>query len=1057
MTAPVTWVGVLGPLEIVVGGTLVRLGGGRLRALVCRLAVDAGRVVPTGSLVDAVWPDGGVTDSKHALHSLMTRLRGALPNPSVLRSEGTGYCWSAPTEAVDVRHFECLAHDGRRALARGEPALAVRLLSEGLGLWRGEALADAGAAPYVTAAVVRLAELRVTAIEDRVTAQLVIGLVPDETVAELEELISQYPLRERLWMLLVRTLHAGGRSAEALSRYAEVRRSLVEELGAEPGPELAAAHLAVLRGRPPIRRRGNLRAGMTSLIGRSREVAQIRNELAAGRLVTLVGPGGSGKTRLATGVAAELADEVPGGAWLVELAQVTDPADLPSAVIGALGLHDSPLPDLAAVPRDVVDRLVEAFSATETLLVLDNCEHLVEWVAGCVAELLGRCPGLRVLATAREPLGVLGEMLIDVPPLALPAAGASPAEAMTAPSVRLFVDRSRSGRRDFAVTEDNVRAVVEVCRRLDGLPLAIELAAARMRSLSPAQLVARLDDRFRVLTGGSRAALPRHRTLRAAVDASWESLSNEERRCARWSATLSGGFTLDAVEAICGSAGVELLGALVDKSFVRPVHGSEQRYRMLETIREYCLARLAEAGETATARVALTQHLLRLLDSAGPHLRGGGQVPWLRRLTAEHTNLLDALRFARDAGEQDTAVRLAAHMGQLWTIRGEHAEAAAHLRFVLDLPAQAASPAHSAATVWYLLNTVLSGGISRSELSPAEISARLPEPDPDDSVGVLLEPALTLAVDDLVAGQDVVDRLLRTTDGWPRAMLYLLRALLEANHDAAGQMRADLSTAAELFRGCGERWGLALSLSFLAYTELTNGGFDCAIDALHESIRLQREIASGDGAVLERVWLAQAYHRKGAVAQARAQFDELAESGSATRYRSYIGISLGDLARQAGDLDAAERHYRAAGRTDDGPVHRAMLGCALGHLALDRDAPATALRHLAASLSAASETLDMPLVATVAVAVARLRERGTTAQDAAEVLGAAESLRGTADRFHPDVVPLTDRLQTTLGERTYLAAYDRGRALDRPAALALLDESLLITCRATSPTPTRRP
>lgn len=1048
--ATVVRVGLLGPLEVVVDGTPARLGGARLRAVMCRLALDAGRTVPVGALAQAVWPDGGVADLKHALHSLMTRLRGALPDRSVLSSDLSGYRLDVSPEAVDVQRFERLAREGRRALAGGEPALAARLLADGLALWRGEALADAGDAPYVTATAARLAELRMSAIEDRVAAALEVGSEPTGLVAELTELTSRHPLRERLWALLVRALHAGGRAAEALARYAEVRRSLVEQLGTEPGPELATAHLAVLRGPPAAtRRRGNLRATLTSLVGRSREAEHVRGQLAAGRLVTLGGVGGTGKTRLATTVAAELAGTVPGGAWLVELAPVTDPADVPLAIIKALGLHEPPLPDVvehrATVPRDAVDRLTEALSHTETLVVLDNCDHLVAAVAECVAELLGRCPGLRVLTTSREPLGVTGETLVEVPPLALPTAGATPTEAMAASAVRLFVDRARAARRDFAVTEDNVPAVVEICRRLDGLPLAIELAAARLRSLSPAQVAERLHDRFRVLTGGSRTAHPRHRTLRATVDASWEPLTADERRCAAWLATFGAGFTLDAVEAMCCSAGIEagadLLGALVDKSLVRRVDGPEQRYRMLETIREYCLERLAEAGETAAAQTAHARHLLDVVESAGPHLRGGEQVPWLRRLAAEHTNLLDALRYARDTGDQNTSTRLAAPLGLLWTIRGEHAEAAARLRFVLDLPARTATPARTAATVWYLLNGVLSGDTTRTGLKPAEILTQLPAAGPGDPVTVLLEPAVALAVDDLTAGRDAVDRLLRHTDGWSRAMLHVIRALLEANHGAANRMRADLSTAIELFRCGGERWGLALSLSFLAYTDLTRGGFDRAIDALGESVRLRQEIDPGNNAVLERVWLAQTHHRKGDVAQARTQLRELAGSTSGAWHRSYVRISLGDLARHADDLEDAERHHLAAGQSD-GPVHRAMLGCALGHLALHRGDPDTARQHLAAGLAAAAETLDMPLVATVAVAVARLRDIRTTAEDAAEALGAAEALRGTEDLFHPDVAQLAGQLQATLGEHAYRATYGRGRALDRTAALALIEGSV---------------
>ncbi|MDA3647527.1 AfsR family transcriptional regulator [Saccharopolyspora indica] len=979
-------VGLLGPLEVVAGGVAVRVAGKRLRAVVSRLALDAGRQVPVSALVAALWPDQELDDPQHALHSLMTRLRRALPEKSVLRSADSGYWLDVEPDDVDVLRFERLAAEGRRALGRDQPSVAAELLREALELWRGEALTDAGDAPYAVAAAIRLTELRLSATEDRAAAELRLNRDPAALAAELAELTAQHPLRERAGALLMRAMHADGRSAAALRHFESVRRTVIEELGTEPGPELTAAHLAVLRGEPAKRRSNNLRAAVTSFVGRERECAQIREQLAGARLVTLVGAGGSGKTRLASAIAERAETDT----WLVELAPVTDPAAVPLAIVEALGLRGT---------RPAMERLVEGLASTEALLVLDNCEHLVAAVAACATELLGRCPRLRVLTTSREALGVDGERLFAVQPLALPTSG-----AVDCPSVQLFTDRARAARRDFAVTAGNSAAVAEICRRLDGLPLAIELAAARLRSLTVEQLAARLDDRFRLLTGGSRTALPRHRTLRAVVDASWELLTAGEARCAQRLAVFSGGFTLEAAEAVCG---VEPLTALVEKSLVQQ---AGERYRMLETIREYCLEQLAASGESTAARIAHARYLCEFAESQEPSSRDERQPAWLRLLGAEHANLLDALRFAVDE-DRDLAVRLAAQLGPLWTYRGMYADAAERLRFAVGSPSCA---------VWYLLNAVLSGGTDRARFDPTALQRA-----PEHPVGALLDAALALATD----GPEAVEPLAHQ-DGWTRAMAHLIRAFRHANNGGLAAMRPALVSAAEAFRRCGELWARSTALSSLGYAELALGDLDRAEAALVESIRLRQELDPAQPAVLEGVWLAQVLHRRGAVAEARARLHELLGGPPAVHAR----LALGDLARHDGDFAAAADFYRSIGRPKHEPF-RAMLDCALGNLSVSTGDLLAARAQLAEAFTTASATLDMPLVATVAVAVARLRHH--EGANAAEVLGAAEALRGAPDPTDPD----TRSLRAALTDR---AAYDRGRALGRAEALAVVEANVSV-------------
>ncbi|HZE31682.1 MAG TPA: BTAD domain-containing putative transcriptional regulator, partial [Actinoallomurus sp.] len=588
-------IGILGPLEVVAGGRVVEIEGARLRALLIRLALDAGRVVTADTLAQSLWPEGGPSDPAHALQSLMSRLRRALPDRAPVRSVHRGYCLDLPAEAVDVLRFEHLAGEGRRALRNGRAHDAGRLLSDALRLWRGEPLAEVADVPYAAAVAVRLRELRLGTIEDRVDAELAAGPEAAHLVAELEELTAQHPLRERLRGLLIRALHADARPAEALTAYEDFRRLLADELGSDPGPEVREAHLAVLRAEDVRRRRrhGNLPASLSSLVGRTSEQTRITSQLTDNRLVTLVGPGGVGKTRLATAVAIGLDENLSGGIWSTELAEVSDPEDVPQAVAGALGLRETSPLDTPARPRDTVSRLVEALSSAEAVIVLDNCEHLIDAAARLAGDLLRRCPHLRIIATSREPLGIDGEALFPVPPLGLPDPGASAEQALARPAVRLFSDRAGSVRPGFTVDDGNVAAVIDICRRLDGLPLAIELAAARLRSLAINELAVRLDDRFGLLTGGTRTALPRHRTLRAVIAWSWELLTPDERRLAQRLAAFPGDVGLDSAVVVADGS-LDDLTALVDRSLLQ-FDGT--RYRMLETIREFGLEKLADSGE----------------------------------------------------------------------------------------------------------------------------------------------------------------------------------------------------------------------------------------------------------------------------------------------------------------------------------------------------------------------------------------------------------------------------------------------------------------------------
>ena len=588
-----------------------------------------------------------------------------------------------------------------------------RLLAEGrtdeaMGLWRGPALADAGefAAPHAQ----RLERLQLDALVTRLTRE-----VADDPagghVGLLEVLVASHPLDEKVTGLLMRALAATGRQAEALAAYEAIRGRLADELGIDPGAELRTVHLEVLRGEaaargatagreaglgsraaagngaaagqgvaghaaPPAdgagtgrgsapnadampggsRARTNLRAQLTSFVGREDDVARVVKALEQYRLVTLVGPGGTGKTRLAAEVAAVAAaggsdgtsadaDDVSDGVWLAELASVTDPADVPQSVLNSIGLREPRLlPDGAqrAGSRDARSRLLDGLADARALLVLDNCEHLIDACAHLADELLSHCPGLRIVATSREPLGITGESLLSIAPLSQPMPGVPAQEAVGFPAVRLFAERAAAVSPGFEVNDETVALVIDIVRRLDGLPLAIELAAARLRTLPLAEIARRLNDRFRLLTGGSRTALPRHRTLRAVVEWSWDLLTPEERLLAERFAVFPAGATPAAVAVVCAGPGGaataagrarvdpadvdDLLSSLVDKSLLQPVREAPgaaareaggTRLRMLETVREYGSEQLAGRGELAEL---LRRHAVHYSASDG----GGG-------------------------------------------------------------------------------------------------------------------------------------------------------------------------------------------------------------------------------------------------------------------------------------------------------------------------------------------------------------------------------------------------------------------------------------------------
>ncbi len=576
--------GVLGPLAVwTAEGNLARIPELKVRGVLADLLVHAGRPVPVRQLVDDLWGDLLPENPTGALQTRVSQLRRALDvaEPGareLVVSQPPGYLLRVEPDALDEGRFRALV---RRARAAGDPRVRASMLAEALALWRGPAYADFDDAPFARWAIDRLEEERLVAEEERAEARLELG-EHALLVGELAVLTAQHPLRQRLRAAQMRALYRSGRHSEALDTYRDLRGQLADQLGLEPAAELVALEQAILRQDPGLalppseasvttatnaatattRPRTNLPAMLTSLIGQEAALGEVRARLAEGRLVTLTGPGGVGKTRLAVEVAGQLVDAYADGVWLVDLAALGQGAGagqdatgmLVRLITGTLGRDATGAP--AADAGDPAEQLAGRLRDQETLLVLDNCEHLLDPVAKLSELLLRAAPRVRILATTREPLRIQGELLWEVPPLALPDRTAvEPAELEQMAAVRLFVTRVAATVPGFRLDARNARTVAGICRRLDGIPLSLELAATRVRALGVKEVAARLDDRFRLLSAGLRGAPARQQTLRAVIDWSWRLLTEQEQAVLRRVAPHAGTWTLQAAEAVCAGDG----------------------------------------------------------------------------------------------------------------------------------------------------------------------------------------------------------------------------------------------------------------------------------------------------------------------------------------------------------------------------------------------------------------------------------------------------------------------------------------------------------------------
>jgi len=1123
-TAETVRVGVLGPLAVTdAAGRPVRVGGQRVRALLAVLALAAGRPVPAHALIERLWPepDDRPVDAVNALQSLVSRLRAALRQAgvaeSVLESSPAGYRLAVPPEAVDAAVFEAAARAGGRALAAGDAATAARLLREALGTWRGPALADVAGEEFAAAPAARLEELRSAAVLDRIEADLALG----EAVAvtgELRELTAADPLAERPRALLMRALAAAGRQADALAVYAEGRELLADRLGVDPSPRLEQAHLAVLRQEIPLavsagtaahghpertppspgpsaalpggQRLSAAQRPPTSFIGRDDDVAGVLKKLAEERLVTLTGPGGVGKTRLATEVAsrlpgaAALAGPGPlaGAAALAGLAPVSDPSEVPYAVLDAFGLRERVIARHGAdqAHADPADRLCAALGDREAVLILDNCEHVIEAAASLADRLLTDCPRTRIIATSREPLRIPGETLWVVTPLPVPPvsgmAGAenTPAipEISTYAAVRLFCDRAAAVLPGFALDDGNVPAVMRICQALDGMPLAIELAAPWLRTLPPAQLAERLDDRFALLTGGSRTALPRHQTLRAVIDWSWNLLSEPERVLARRLAVFPGGATLAAAEQVCPGAGgaglaggdvLPALSGLVAKSILSAADGAGERgprYRMLETVRAYGLERLAEAGEETAVRDAMAAYYLDFAETADPLLRTAQQRTWHRALTAEQDNINAALRWAIARRDAATALRFVRALGFYWTQRGRgEGDTLAREVFAMEPPDNSLlmTEARVACALMTVSATLNLTEVREPLAAGIESLTRFADAGhPIHPMAAAAVPLVAMFDRDHAAAIGAIDRYAKSSsDPWMRATGRMYRSTYAANAGRLDGAEADCAAALEQFRAIGDPWGIAVCLYQMAEFAALRADHAQAVAALAEAEQIGLEIdAWGDMAYIIGS-LAVARARAGDVDGARADLGR-AERAAAARSQGtadeWLVLSAAEVEWRAGDLAAAARRCEAAlagvAKRDQGTAWwvsvRAQAQARLAVITLETGGDASRCRDLLADAlpAAAGWVENPPLAAVIDSVAAAVVTRDGAADVAATLLGAAHTVRGAFDESSPVGPRARETARRALGDAAFDGAYSRGRELDREAALALAGQAL---------------
>jgi predicted ATPase/DNA-binding SARP family transcriptional activator len=1050
-------------------GTPVAVPGAKLRALLAMLALDCGHVVATDRLIDDLWRDDQPADPTNALQRLVSKLRRTLGSNDVVALQPPGYVLALPSDSVDVYRFERLLADGRAAIAAGDLDTGVERLRAAESSWNGNALADFVYEEFAQPHVARLDEARVSAIEDRVDAELAIGR-HGSLSTELATLVGEHPLRERLRGQLAVALYRTGRQADALRILHEGRRALADELGLDPGPELQRLETAILDHDPALlvpvatpaqvtapapaaapKRRTNVKAAVSPLVGRDDELDRIGKLLDGHRLVTLVGPGGAGKTRLAieTARAAAATDAHADGVFVVELAPVRD-AD---AVAGAI----ADVLDLPASNLDPLSRVREFCDGRDLLLVLDNCEHLVAAAAEIAADLLGASAGLRLLTTRREALRVDGEAVWVVPPL------------VDIDAVDLFVQRATTVDARFEA-DDATRAVIgDICRRLDGLPLAIELAAGRTRVFPVAQIAERLDDRFRLLTGGSRTAMARQQTLRAVVDWSYDLLFEDERRVFERLSVLPGGCTMATALAVCVADDVdaddvvEVIAGLVEKSLVYvDTSGVEPRYRMLQTLGQYGREKLVERGEADTVFARMANDMAALCARSREACRGIAQREWFLAVGVEQDNIRTAFDWAVGVGDKELALSIAADLTFHRWVAGGAGDGYHWIDVALALPGDVDPFTLGRGLVWHAFLGFLAGHVTRVD-DGFDAGLELLRAHADDPVlvvyvlsfysqvvGATGRPEKAAAIN--AAALELVETA--TSDPWARAARTWLRAALavqlDADFDAFDSL---LREALVQYRDAGDLFMTAVCLDIVAEFDEFRGDVAGAAEALRDALdivggfrmtlfettlmaRLGTDAAqAGDAAAEQLVDAALARANELSYRPARAQ---ALNALAGLRRRQHRLDDAAALAREALDLQRSpsSRRFSAsfsrAPTPFDIPAGMATSMSVLGFVAEARGDVAEAIEWHQAAYEQVRGIGHSRLVPLALEGLAGAAVLDGDASWAADLLGAAANVRSwrhaaPTPAEQRDVDRIRDAAATLLGPAVFAARFEQGR------------------------------
>ncbi|MGP3989215.1 AfsR/SARP family transcriptional regulator [Streptomyces sp. 3N207] len=1077
--------GVLGPLAVWgADGSPVTVPGLKTRALLAALLSYEGRPVSADRLADQLWEEGELPGNPSAaLQTKVWQLRKVFEEAEaggreLLMLRDDGYLLRTEPESVDMDRFAALT---ARARAAEAPRTRAALLSDGLALWRGTAFSGFEDAAFARPVITRLEEARLAALE--ALAETRIGLGEHLDVAgELHELVVRHPLRERLRALHMRALYAAGRVGEALAGYQELRTRFADELGLDPGPELTALHQAMLEqdtqlrtptgDAAPLRRTvSNLPAPLTELVGRQEAVAEVKGLLATARHVTLTGSGGVGKTRLALETATQLAADFPDGAWLVELAalgrtgsaKAVDP--VAEAVMTALGIREEPRSAAPGTnrPSSPAERLAGALGGKRLLLLLDNCEHIVDAVAELAALLLKRSPGLRLLATSQEPFGIPGEVVRAVPPLALPdpARESGLDEVARSSAVELFVARAAAAAPGFALDAGNARDVAVICRRLDGIPLALELAATRVRALGVRELVHRLDDRFRLLATGYRGAPPRQQTLRAMIDWSWDLLTCPERAVLRRLAAHAEGCTLQAAEAVCAAGGVDphdvldLLARLVDRSLVvMDDSGDEPRYRLLESVADYGLARLDEAGESEEVLRRHRRYYTELAERTAPLMHGPDQRHQLRLLDAETANVRRALDHAVQHGAVEDALRLVNALTWYWFLRGRLREAGRSLEAALAAAERtetarnpkAAASLWAQARAWRAGFAVLVGdGTERTQYSRVAVELSREVTDRRERAGAQWFLGFALfGVGDQAASEELIEQALEEFqalgDTWGTAAALSVRANQAHVRGDLTRLAHDGQRSAQLFSELADSWGQLQTIEPLASLAEMAGDYARAAKLHQEGLRLAEDLGLWPEAADRLTSVGSTAMLTGDHARAR-EFHQRAQRLAAEHsfkpgeIHAEVGLGLG--ARREGRLESAEAHMRHVLRwqtTMSFEPGRALALAELGFIAEQRGDADQALRLHQDGWTSARNTGDPRAMALALEGLAGAHTLAGRHTHAAVLLGAAHAARDSVGMPLPpaergDVDRITKAIRQHLDEDAYRTAYRCGSAL----------------------------